>query len=758
MKISRIIGVVFALAAGTTQAQQLPVRSGDHTSFSRLTLPIAASQSWEAKFIDDGIVITLADFSKGFDLEGVFLRMQRNRITSIDTKKNSLTLSLGCTCIATAFRSGPLLVIDVADAGTQLAAPALEAFKTRKKLPKTAGNNVTASTTIALPWIGRNSPFGAVTSPNSLRSSPRTEMRESNALKDRVRLLSETQKTLTENVANAANTGLLEPNPRMPLTPRSQLESGDEKTPPTNPKNLPEIITTASQNMRVTSSMDLRTQPASTQFPEAIAGLSCPQKDILAVDTWGEGSAFSAQVGPARSALVNARDQLDKDAAKRLAQLYIYFGFGAEAKNALRLAPELAVDQAHILAVATILEEGAIIGQNTLGKFANCPSDIALWASLSFVQVPSDTSIDTNATLRALNKLPRHLRRILAPALSDRLLQYGDAPAATAAMRSIERLPEPLSNDAIMAQAELALDAGKPAEAFLEEVIKANAAQSPEALAKLVESKLARDEPLSLETANLVEAYVQELRGTAIGGRLLKTQIIALSQSLQFTKAFDALEALAPTLSPQAHARLRTTVLEQLYKTAEDVGFLEHVFAQNREHVSELTSKTKLLLASRMMDLGFGAQVQMLLDSVPDRPRTPERQLLAARAALALQQPFQAQAALIGIIDPQADLLLAKAKEMSGLFREASEIYANNKAPEQAAQAAWLSEDWRDLISPESPQFGPALALDQNHKSSDDQALGPLGRADQAIEESRAARDTLEQLLNDPEIQVTPKS
>ncbi|WP_299026914.1 hypothetical protein [uncultured Sulfitobacter sp.] len=747
MKFTWIMSLMLAMSAVTAQAQQLPIRSGDHPTFSRLAIPVPTSQSWEAKQTSQGVVLTLPGFTGSFNTADVFVRMQRNRISGMTANGGVLTLKLVCNCDATAFRSGQLLVIDVADAGTALAAPALQ------KPLQEPRSRTRATTGIALPWIGGNSPFAVSASDKESAAQTTADPKEAS----RSDLLMETKNALIKEVASAASAGLLENSYRAP-EPSAVTSRNNSESSTLQPQSLPEIIETPTQNMRVTSSLDFPNATSTSRVDATTAGTVCPQSDLLSVHIWGEEGSFSSQIGPARNALMDARDKLDLSAAKKLAQLYIYFGFGAEAHAILRLNPTLEKDHPELAVIAQILEKGAVTGRNTLGQYADCESDIALWASLSFQKVPSDAVIDTNAALRALNKMPKHLRQIIAPALSDRLLQYGDSEAAAAAMRSVERLPDPLTPDGVMAQAELAIDAGEPAEAFLEEVIDTNTTQSPDALVKLVRGKLARDEPLSNETATLVEAYVQELRGTPLGNTLRQTQVIALGQSERFTEAFESLSDLSPSLSPEATTDLTKVLLGQLGKKAGDFQFLEHVFAQSDATIAALPKQTKLLLASRMMDLGFAAQVQQMLETVPDRPRTPARQILAARAALGLRQPFQAQAALIGIDDPQAALLLAQAKEMAGSYREASELFAANDAIEQAAQAAWLSDEWRDLIPDDAPDFGPVTTLVQARPTIDDLDLGPLGRADQALEESRAARSTLEQLLQNPAIQMPPDS
>jgi hypothetical protein len=742
-------------ATGQAQAEKLILRSGDHPTFSRLTIPVLDSQKWEGRQTDSEVVLKFLEFSDGFELEGVFLRMRRNRISNIRSSGGTLTLEVSCECMATVFRSGSLLVIDVADNGTQLAGPALEKHTIGHSDSTKKPDKMTGNAHRTLPWIGGNSPFGGLTNLNAaVDPSPSTPEKivSSDA---KAALLMKIQKNLVEEVASAASAGLLESRYQAPVVVPNQ----DHQAPASiKPQTLPDALTTQSRNMRITSSIDHPFASSNTQDNELASGIECPKLDFLSVETWGSDDGFSAQVGPARTALMNARDQLDSDAAQNLAQLYLYFGFGAEALDVLRLFPPEKRTHFELTAIAEFFEYGAAGSPNSLGHFIECSSNVALWASLSFSEIPTDVRVETNAALRALNNLPKHLRQIVAPALSERLLKYGDVPSASAAMRSIERLVDPLQPGAKMAQAKLAEEAGNSADSLLEDILKTNTTSSPEALVKIVEGTLAKDEPLSYETATLVEAYVQELRGTPMGSKLQQTQIIALSQTQRFQEALGALDHLSPSISPQTATELRETILSQLSKRADDLDFLEHIFAQNEQELHSLKNPTKLLIASRLLELGFPAQVQNLVAAIPVTPRSDTRQLLAARAALSLNQPFQAQAELIGINEPAAAMLLARAKEMTGAYSEASEIFSRNNAPEQAVQAAWLSKDWQNPALQDTTTFGAISTLAGDVIPATDPNLGPLGLATRALTESRDARGTLQKLLDEPIVQINPDS
>lgn len=749
--------LVFFIYGTSVQAQELVLRSGDHSTFSRLTIPIPTSQNWEAQKTTEGIVVSLPEFEGTFDTKSVFIRMRSDRISRISIDGNSLLLELSCDCVATTFRSGELLVIDVADKGSVLAGPPIEGSNPKPKSVSNVRNQTPTEGLVSLlPWIGVNSALEKPDRFNSIvtktEGSESVSSRLDSSSTERADLLNQMQKALTEKVASAASVGLLEKRFDQTLLQKN-LPSTTGKT---TLKELPTNLEGPSRNLRITSSMDSEVRTYEGQFDATSSGVSCPNEEFLSIENWGTEGRFSLEVGKARNSLTDARDRLNLEAAKTLAKTYLYYGFGAEALNSLKLDPSLLRDFPHLVDVAQILERGSLDRPNALTRLTDCSSSVALWASLSFKKIPADTIVNVDAVLLALNKLPSHLRRIIAPSLSSKLLQYGEAAGAATAMRSVERLPGSLSPESLMAQADLALNSGNSAEILLKDVIQTNSEKSPTALIKLIEEKLSKNESLSIETAKLVEAYAQELHGTELGSQLRQTQIAALSQSGRFKEAFAALDALSPSISPKASQELRHVVFEKLRDNADDLVFLEHLLSRKESTPQSLSVKLTLSLATRLLDLGFAAQAQEMLSGIPEGSRQAERQILAARAALLLFQPFQAQAALIGLEGTEAKLILAEAKEMTGAYREASEIFLNNDAPLQAAQAAWLSDDWRNLARSSETTFKAVASLAQTPEDSSD--LGELGRANLALEESGQARDTLGALLNDPTLQILPDS
>jgi hypothetical protein len=131
-----------------------------------------------------------------------------------------------------------------------------------------------------------------------------------------------------------------------------------------------------------------------------------------------------------------------------------------------------------------------------------------------------------------------------------------------------------------------------------------------------------------------------------------------------------------------------------------------------------------------------------------------DRQLLAARISLADDKPFKAIAELSDVEGPEADALRADAKNLAGAHEEAHQLYADAGRPEDAAEAAWLSENWRGLTPEESPVFGPVARLDPAPAPPVPTADGMLAHSASVLEGSAEARAALQSLLQAEDLQL----
>lgn len=728
-------------------AAQGLVLSGEHDGFTRVAAPIPSGATWRVEQAGRRVTLIVDDLEQGFDISGIFELIPRERIVSVAQSTNSLSLILGCDCRVAAFvAEDRFVVMDVTSPGVSRPVAFVPKFEdlaadVDRSSASASGDDagqIAAATNTAPPF------------PLDLPMLARQPLSPTDQ-----DALEQMQLSLSQELGSAATRGLLTPSTGINFRPRNGTQSDPEEVDgnQTSETGISGVLTSPRRpnNMRITSSRDI----AGIQLPptdqQSLSGFACPASETIDIAQWSDGSGFDRQLGTLRQSLYKEFDLLDQEVARRLAKLYIHFGFGAEALQVLRLSDELAQSEGMLRDVGHILEFGQVPEDSTLPNLLDCPTDVALWAILAR-DITVSHSVDASAALLALNRLPLHLRQILASALSDRLLAHGDTEAAAKALRTVERVPAALSTPAKLSQARIALDQGAMEKGAkkLEDVIDDSSEQSPAALIALVDTRLAAGQPIDPETAGLIEAYAKEHERSALGPALQRAHILALAKSGQFDAAFAGIvtseKLAAPTLP------LRMQLIKELTKGASDVVFLDILFDQPEGLVNRLPPTQKISLAERLASLGFGERAQTILENMPARPRNRARQLLLARIALDLSQPRRAQAALIELSGPEVDTLRAEAMQMAGDFADATSLFASLEDQEAALQNAWLAgEDQAGRLS-NDPLFGAVTALDGAEVAASTELDGMLARGDAALEESRAARQTLSDLLQASEL------
>lgn len=744
------------LAAIPVHAQALRVEAGEHAAFTRIVVPWPNSGRWDARLAEGQVSLSLEGHTGGFDVARVFQRIQRSRIAAVSQNEDALTILMNCECDVAAFSNGKgYVVIDVADAGRTVVPP-LEMVRA----PVVPAPSISATPTpmpVPMPWMAeqlraRSESEGSEPEKDEpapvFHATPLEPDLPSTAQLD---ILNELQRRLAQEVGSATTRGVLEPA-QEGLALTDLLEDAQQPAKKAEQPEEPYKVK-PSQNLRITTSRDVPQKPGHHDALEISSGIVCPANEVAALENWGDEREFAVQISEHRSLLYGEFDRLDAEAAMDLARTYLYFGFGAEAAQLLRLKKDPHASDPIFAGIAEILERGHTDPSHALTAFADCDSSIALWAVLSMKKIPSGTLVNKAATLRALNKLPLHLRKFLAPALSERFLEFGDPKGAATALRSIERSPEQMEPEGTLAQASLALENGEDEQAVtkFEEVIGTNAAPSPNALLALVSEQLAKDQPISHETALLVEAYAYELQENDLGPELRRIHVLSLTRSGQYDEAFQALSMLRAE-GGSLSMDVGSQVITELTASASDVVFLDHIFQQTDHALDSLDAPAKMAVSKRLLGLGFPGPAQRVLAFVPDRPVDPERQILAARIALGLEQTNQAVAVLIGIEGAEADRLRAEAALKSGATSEAAAFFAKADDAEAATRTAWLAEDWASLTPEETPVFGPMATLATTATEVALEAEGMLSRTSAAVEESASARETIRALLNAPDV------
>ncbi|MCU0910416.1 MAG: hypothetical protein MUE98_03450 [Rhodobacteraceae bacterium] len=137
------LGVLLALcAAGAAQAEVARVRSGDHGSFTRLVIELAAPADWRFGRTGDGYALAFGRQDVQLDLDGVFGTIPRTRVATVaqDEASGALQIGIGCDpCHATALDYlGTWIVIDVAEGPPPPGSPFEEALEAESAEPSEA--------------------------------------------------------------------------------------------------------------------------------------------------------------------------------------------------------------------------------------------------------------------------------------------------------------------------------------------------------------------------------------------------------------------------------------------------------------------------------------------------------------------------------------------------------------------------------------------------------------------------------------------
>ena len=744
------------LLAGPLAAQPINVRSGAHENFARLVLDVPSGTAWSLQKSATGAELTIDGHSGGFNTSSIFDRIDQSFIASVSASESSINVEFSCACDAIVFdeRSG-MIVLDVStkrlvEEDAPITNPPLD-FVGGQALRFQLTPNTSQAPRIQSAEFALN-PRSVSSAYRDLGNRTQRVPPPQESPSPDVNQLRAAREQIVRQIGTAATRGLLSSvGPRttsqnLPVRPQIdprvfETTAGDEV--------LPEPDQGSSTNIKISNSSTLRTNVKSALTEPDSDGLVCIDPQRVNVQSWGTKDSLSQRTSRLRSQLFGEFDQLDQKAALELARTYIYFGFGAEARQILLLDRNLRADNPELLGMTAILEFGHSPDSEYLSRFMECDSDAALWAILSVDEIEPTTSLNVTAALRSASALPMHLRNFIAPELSRRLLTYGDPDSAAAALRSLERAPNPPNSNANLAKAEIELSEGRTelAQGRLAEIVTSNTEQSATALIKFVDSHLAEDSQIDADVATLVEAYAKEMRGHPLEIELRRTHVLALGKSGQFSEAFDALSRMRERNANMPEDPLRSSVLELLTASAEDVEFLEHAFVQIEVAPDTLTPRSRFRTAQRLAKLGFAQQAEMVLNSGQGYSKREQVGLLRAEISLSLDRPYQALAHLFGLDSEPASLLRAKAEASAGDFSSANSIYTELGISHLSQRTAWLSQDWSLRVENATPVFGPMVSIAQSPLDNQSQKEGMLGRAAAAISESENARAAIRELL-----------
>ncbi|WP_171175444.1 hypothetical protein [Ruegeria sp. HKCCD8929] len=721
--------MIFRLALGlilmatSTIAEELSVRSGEHKDFTRLVIKVPEGTSWTLDPSDNGARLNVELPDVTYDIDSVFGRLSQNRLLFLEQEKpgDGLDIGFACNCVANGFlHAGAMIVIDIRKSKDKPSAPPvlpLARPKPQKTLHAAHGNS--------LPIPEQAPKTGSRALPNpapSLKTAQTGQEIETQLL---TQILKGTDQEVLD--LDLAAVG--------PRQSGASLQTALERT-----LNLHNIA------VGTVVDRDLTGDPTGVSLLESET--ACISDNVLDFASWSDGTSFSAQIADARSNLFGEFDRLDRGQALRLAKLFAYFGFGAEAEQILELADHSSDESSMIRAVAAAVEKPTALAENPFAGQQRCGGDAALWATLTEGHVAEDA--DTRAIELAFLRLPDHLATHLGPELARLLTKAGQLEAARRVLRAVERAG--VNSEAAMAlvEAELASAEENPdtEENKLKDAVEAEqaTAEAPLALIRLIGKRWEEQGVVSGKEVELAAAFALEYRRSELGDRLKMAHVLAMALNQQFDEAMGTLFRVSDNRPRKMWGQTLERVALAMTERADDITFLRHTLGLNSDLISVMPDDTIDMIAGRLVSLGFHETALSLAGD--QGVKREARAMILARAALETGRPHRAVLEIEGYTTPAASLVRADAMYASGNYAAAAEHASQMGDNETATRYLWLADAW-DRVSGEADTKYPlivGLSRNLSAQAAHD-TLPPLAKSKRLLEKSTQTREMVGELM-----------
>lgn len=722
---------LIGLIASAVQAAEIDVRSGEHDGFTRLVFRIEPGTGWNLESGADAARLTIDLTDVVFRFDTVFDRIPRTRLAALNQSAPGapLEMELACPCDARGFvQSGSLLVVDIRPRPDGAPAPpTLPPLASPITLPLVPDR-------LARPSPADSPAAGQIVATRPPAFSTLPVRQAGRAVETRLysRILRGVdQEVLTLDPGNASRAA--------PDTLAAQAALAE-----TLEQGL------GLSNLRVSTVVDRDLGGIRGGNASPDSHLPCTDASRLAVDTWGSDAPFQTQLAGLRAGLYREFDAVDSDLALQMVRLYLFFGFGAEARDILSLAGANAQDHSLLSALADAVDGEPPRPGNPLAGQQACDGPAALWSALTEGRVAENA--DTKAVLRSFAALPQHLRAHLGPTLGDRLTEAGFVDAARQILRGTERTrtADPVSIEVV--EAKLAELENKPdvQEEKLARIVTDDKASihAPLALADLIEKRWAEGGDMSERDLELAAAFAQEYRKSEIGPRLQAAHIIALALAGRFDQAMLAVGAAGADRDQQAWTETLNRVLSRLTARSDDVTFLRHVSILPNDQFLAARLENAEQIAERLIALGFHELALRYADRPQDRKGRRDRAVLIARATLGTGRPHRALLELAGIESDEANRIRAEALYRTGDYSGAADLLAQSGDLERASRYVWISGASDPMPGTEGTGFAEIHAIGKDLLEPETEyPETPLAQARSIVENSSSMRDRIAEML-----------
>ena len=690
--MKQLIALALILSASPLAAQQVvSVRSGEHDGFSRLVLQIDPDVSWEIIEARGRASVRFPEQALSFSTAQVFERISTDRIAGINQTRtdvgSELHIEMNCACGVQSFAfNDKYIVIDVFDgpdlaaveavASTPLWQPDALPFVQPPNTPlrflafvmaqaprqplllpdQPAKADQTPAPQMAVPALpdmaANIDPADAdiVADMDSMIGAVVSDMNEGVVAEDNPEMLAriaEAQTQLLAQLTRAADQGLVNFVPVPVPVPVAE----EQPTAPIPEPEPPVLTAELMQQLSARTAYSQNTEDALSDIVNQFAMPQCLDDAIFSMEGWGGEASFSSQLASLRSQFLGEFDTPDAEIAESIVQLYLRYGFGAEARLMLNEAG-VELENAPLYNDMAALVEGEpawVYGPALKG--AGCGGAHEMWylaTGLGDYQVLEPLSITD-----VFSNYPIEVRTQIGPPLAQAFINRGQVDAGHVVLEIVRRAESGVTPAQRMAEAhvmELQGDSSGAARVY-RALALGNEENAPEALIAYARTLLASDK-------SLPESLLVDLESAAFFNRNTEKadplRLWEIKVRAAVAGANAGLHQIAENLEERPHisAELKAIAAEIFEATsAAETG--DYAYAQMVLRFAEILEQgalgdaARLKIAAEMATVGLPESALDVL--APNLSRaTPPAKRIEAAAFVQLFQPRQALAILDG--------------------------------------------------------------------------------------------------------------
>ncbi len=633
---SMLIGIALSLIAASAWAEPIIVRSGDHEGFSRLVLHLPQRVDWTISGAEKQKKLLINQKYVKWDIDEVFERMSTIRISDISPipgDQNGLLINLTCSCQVEVYWHGEsMLVFDVKDSGPQIN------ISPNKYIPLKIENPYAVFQ--ASPLSKRHHPqvqhaFQKIAL-HILSKDLNNNFAENQAVNRLHKIdINSQREPIVKQFFHAERLDLINlKKPNLIKFPYGSKAKNDINKNFQNKEGNTYDLNDPWKNISLSLSVrKISPNQSSTDNQYGDNKVYCIANETLSIENWGNTESFTNQLTSLRKRIAKNYENGDGLEKLEAAKMYLYFGLGAEAKQLLK---EIRIDEGLrkiYVSISEIMDEAAISSDVFDDQF-HCDSNVALWSILGGKKGSFKSSPNHDAALRALVRLPVHLKKQLGPKLIKNLLEMGQIAASDRFQQTLRGTID--SEKKRSPDSKFTIETSQENNDSPDSITIENNEKFLSALSQVVDRHLNDGMEIPSDWVDLLGSYAHEQRNNDVGEHIKHLYVRSLAAAGLYDSAFSEFSKLDPE-NPGNYIT-RTADLLGLYtvRLANDIIFLKHLSQLGRYKNFDISDSVENEVAKRLLGLGFSSEALEYVSEKAERAHQDARRLIREEAALAL--------------------------------------------------------------------------------------------------------------------------